>query len=260
MSHKVSRPLATGTAHVVPSVVSGMGSTRKRLATVTAAVVTAIALSACGTTTVSGTATSPETASVTTPKAPVPTLTRTTAAPTPPPVAQETIKALVYRALHDMDTFWGDALGRDITVEVKPFDSRAGDRPTCDGNTTNVASYCSATTKEDTIRWDVPELERIRSEGGDLAVALVMAHEYGHAVLDDMGQNPIGVTAENRADCLSGAYLAHAEGDYTGDWNTAVNAAKPEGIEDADQRAARIAGIEAGRAMADPSACLSYSP
>lgn len=227
---------------------------RKRWATVTATALAALVLSACGTTT-AGNATS-STAAMTTPKAPVPTLT---AAPTPTE-AQESIKALVERTIRDADRFWGDALGRDITVEVKSFDSRAGDRPTCDGNTTNVASYCSATTKEDTIRWDISEMNRIRSEGDDLAVALVMAHEYGHAVLDDMGQNPIGVTAENRADCLSGAYLGANAHDYTGDWNTAIAAAKPEGAEAPDQRAARIAGIEAGRAMADPAACLSYSP
>lgn len=258
MSGRVSRPRAVGSDTLDSGVLHGMSSTRRISTAVTTGLVAAgLLLSACSPTT-AGTATSPETASVTTPKAPVPTIT---AQPAPTPsVAQETIKALVKRALHDVDDFWETALGRTISAEVVPFDSRLGERPTCDGNTTNVASYCSATTKEDTILWDVSEMSRIRSEGGDLAVALVMAHEYGHAVLDDMGQNPIGVTAENRADCLSGAYLAHAEGDYTGDWNTAVNAAKPEGAEAPDQRAARIAGINAGRAMADPAACLSYSP
>ncbi|WP_133051036.1 neutral zinc metallopeptidase [Mycobacteroides abscessus] len=164
------------------------------------------------------------------------------------------------RTIRDADRFWEQELGRDIGVRVEPFDSSRGDRPTCDGNTTNVASYCSATTKEDTILWDVPELERIRSEGGDLAVAAVMSHEYGHAVLDDMGQNPIGNTAERRAWCATGAYLGANSTDYTGDWNTAINAAKPEGAEAPAQRAARIAGINAGRAMSNPAACLSYSP
>lgn len=176
----------------------------------------------------------------------------------PPPT--ETIKALVYRALHDVDDFWEQELGRDIGAEVVPFDSRLGESPTCDGDAVEVAGYCSAETKEDTILFDVSELERIREEGGDLAVALVMAHEYGHAVEDDMGQPSRGVTAEHRADCMSGAYLGANADEYTGDWNTAITAAKPEGAEDADQRAARIAGIEAGRAMADPAACLSYSP
>ncbi|SKU66864.1 putative metalloprotease [Mycobacteroides abscessus subsp. abscessus] len=253
MSHKVSRPHEPGTARVVPSVVSGM-STRKRWATVTATVVTAIALSACGSTTAGVATVSESPAAMTTPKAPVPTLTRTQE-----PV-KESLPALVERTIRDADRFWEQELGRDIGVSVVKFNSAAGDRPTCDGSTTRAASYCSTTTKEDTILWDVPELERIRSEGGDMAVALVMAHEYGHAVLDDMGQNPIGVTAENRADCMSGAYLAHAEGEYTGDWDRAIAAAKPEGIEAPDQRAARVAGINAGRAMTDPAACLTYSP
>ncbi|WP_036436338.1 neutral zinc metallopeptidase [Mycolicibacterium mageritense] len=229
--------------------------TRKRWATVTAAVVTAIALSACGTTTTAGTAISSP-AVMTTPKAPMPTLT---AAPTTA-AAAETVQELVWRALNDIDPFWETALGRTISAEVVPFDSRLGERPTCDGDAVKVAGYCPATTKSDTIIWDVSELERIRTEGGDLAVALVMAHEYGHAVEDAVGQPSRGVTAENRADCLSGAYMRTNATDYTGDWDAAVNAAKPEGTEDADQRAARIAGIEAGRAMTDPAACLSYSP
>lgn len=233
-------------------------STRRRWATVTAAVVTAIALSGCGTTTTAGTAISPETAAMTTPKAPVPTLTRTPAASTPT-APTETIKALVERALRDVDTFWEQELGRTISAEVKSFDSAAGDRPTCDGDAYEVAGFCPASSGN-TIRFDISEMSRIRREGGDMAVALVMAHEYGHAVEDDMGQPSRGVTAENRADCMSGAYLAHAEGEYTGDWNTAVNAAKPEGAEAPDQRAARIAAIDAGRAMSNPAACLSYSP
>lgn len=256
---RVSRPHEPGTARVVPSVVSGMGSTRRTWATVTtAAVVTALVLSACGTTTVSGTATS-STAAMTTPKAPVPTLTRTPAASTPT-ASPETIKELVERTIRDADRFWEQELGRDIGVRVEPFDSSRGERPKCDGDAYEVAGYCSATTKEDTIRWDISEMNRIREEGGDLAVAAVMSHEFGHAVLDDMGQNPVGNTAERRAWCATGAYLAHAEGDYTGDWNTAIAAAKPEGAEAPDQRAARIAGIDAGRAMSNPSACLSYSP
>ncbi|GAB5896999.1 hypothetical protein OKHIL_28060 [Mycolicibacterium mageritense] len=184
----------------------------------------------------------------------MPTLTAAPKTAAPP----ETIKALVERTIRDADRFWGDALGRNIGVRVEPFDSSRGERPKCDGDAVKVAGYCPATTKSDTILWDVPELERIRSEGGDLAVAAVMSHEYGHAVLDDMGQNPIGNTAERRAWCATGAYLAHAEGEYTGDWNTAINAAKPEGAEAPAQRAARIAGFYAGRAMADPAACLSY--
>ncbi|EIC62267.1 neutral zinc metallopeptidase [Mycobacteroides abscessus] len=231
-------------------------STRKRWATVIASVTVALVLSGCGATT-AGTAIS-STAVMTTPKAPVPTLTAQPA-PTAPPVAQGTIKELVYRALHDVDAFWEQELGRTISAEVKPFDSAAGDRPTCDGDAYEVAGFCPASSGN-TIRFDISEMNRIRSEGGDLAVALVMAHEYGHAVEYAVGQPSRGVTAENRADCLSGAYMRANATDYTGDWNTAITAAKPEGAEAPDQRAARIAGINAGRAMSNPAACLSYSP
>lgn len=253
MSHsRVSRPLAAGYATLDSGVLHGMSSTRRTWATVTATALAVLVLSACGTTT-SGTAIS-STAAMTTPKASVPTLTAAPKTAAPP----ETIKALVERTIRDADRFWGDALGRNIGVRVEPFDSSRGERPKCDGDAYEVAGYCSATTKEDTIRWDISEMNRIREEGGDLAVAAVMSHEFGHAVLDDMGQNPVGNTAERRAWCATGAYLGANAHDYTGEWNTAVNAAKPEGAEAPDQRAARIAGINAGRAMADPAACLSY--
>lgn len=246
---RVSRPRGAGTEPFVPSVVSVMSSTRRTWATVTVSAVAALALSACGSE-VSGTATMSPTE--------YRTPTTVTAPSSTPTASTETVKELVSRALHDIDPFWEQELGREISAQVVPFDSRAGDRPTCDGDAVEVAGYCPATTKQDTIIWDVSELERIRREGGDLAVALVMAHEYGHAVEDAMGQPSRGVAAENRADCLSGAYMRTNSTDYTGDWNTAINAAKPEGAEAPAQRAARIAGINAGRAMADPAACLSY--
>lgn len=254
MSRKVSRPLAAGTDTVVPRVVSGMSSTRKRAFAVALGVTAVIVLSACGSTAVEGTATVSPTAEFT-------ASTSMSAAPTSTTAPTETVEELVERAVkRSIDPFLEGQLGREISVSVVPFDSAAGEQPTCDGDAIETAGYCPATTKKDTILWDVSELERIRAEGGDLAVAVVMSHEYGHAAEDVMGQPSRGVTAELRAWCMSGAYLAHAEGEYTGDLDTAISAAKPEGVEASDQHAARVDAIEAGRAMASPSACLSYRP
>lgn len=251
----MTRPRELGSRWDVPRVVPRVRT--QRAATVITTVVAALALSACGSTT-AGTALTTPSAAITTPKAPVPTLTRTTAAPRPDTDTESTT-ALVKRTLTDVDDFWEQELGREISVTIKQFDSSAGDRPTCDGDAYEVAGFCPA-SNGDTIRFDISEMSRIREEGGDLAVALVMAHEYGHAVENAVGQPSRGVTAENRADCLSGAYLARASEHYTGDWDRAVSAAKPEGPEGADQYAARVAAIEAGRAMSNPAACLSYTP
>lgn len=246
----MTRPRDAGNRGIVPSVVSTMRT--RRIATVTVTAVTALMLSGCGSTT-AGTATvNPSAAMTTTTPVAVPTTTTR--------VAEESLPDLVKRALTHIDAFWEGELGRDIGATIVPFNSAAGDRPTCDGDEVEVAGYCPATTKEDTIAWDSSELDRIRDEGGDLSVALVMAHEYGHAVEDDMGQPPRGVTAERRAWCLSGAYMATNEIDYSGDWDAAVRAAKPEGAEDPDQFEARRAAIEAGQSMPSPSGCLSYSP
>lgn len=81
----------------------------------------------------------------------------------------------------------------------------------CDGALTDDrvnASYCRL-DGERLVAWDRGVLlPNIRETGGDLGVALVIAHETGHAA--DHAQAPDAMVstlvAEQRADCVAGSY------------------------------------------------------
>lgn len=64
-------------------------------------------------------------------------------------------------------------------------------------------------------------LPALRNAYGDIAVTMVLAHEYGHAIARTAGitkrrQTPT-LVAEQQADCLAGVYLRWvAHGDSRG--------------------------------------------
>lgn len=70
------------------------------------------------------------------------------------------------------------------------------------------AGYCFL---DDTIGWDRGEqLPMVRDDFGDIAVANVLAHEYGHAISHQAGlrkKNTPTLVAEQQADCFAGAYM-----------------------------------------------------
>lgn len=50
----------------------------------------------------------------------------------------------------------------------------------------------------------------LRKTYGDMAITMVLAHEYGHAVQKQaqlVGRSTPVLVAEQQADCLSGAYM-----------------------------------------------------
>ena len=69
------------------------------------------------------------------------------------------------------------------------------------------AFYCPT---KDVVAWDdtglIPHLYKTY---GDLAVALVFAHEWGHAIQVRSGMNGETVTLEQQADCFAGAWVNH---------------------------------------------------
>ena len=106
---------------------------------------------------------------------------------------------------------------------------------------------------------------------GDFAVAMVMAHEFGHHIQDELGlfgafDTP---TVEQHADCLAGVWTAAAEqlgildpGDVeegmTAAWlvgDSAFDAADHHGTSEQ-----RVAAFIAGYTGAGPSACDGYIP
>jgi hypothetical protein len=114
--------------------------------------------------------------------------------------------------------------GIDYTTPIVngPYYVSRGDVPTCgaplepDGYQGN-AFYCGF---EDTVQWDAEGLMApLYEQFGDFTVALVLAHEWGHAIQERFGfddsANPT-IVSELQADCLAGAwtgFVASGESD-----------------------------------------------
>ncbi|BBY31079.1 neutral zinc metallopeptidase [Mycolicibacterium sediminis] len=141
-------------------------------------------------------------------------------APQPTRVAVGTdgsdIDHLGEQAISDIEEFWGsaygDAFGGAFTPvrEVYSWDSNGFDGVFCGSETFALvnAGYCF---DDETIGWDRGELlPSLRSANGDMAVPMVLAHEYGHAVQHQAGliePDTPTLVGEQQADCLAGSYM-----------------------------------------------------
>ena len=150
----------------------------------------------------------------------------------------------VAASIADIQQFWTDELPTTYGVPYRsiPTDrlfafSEADPPPSCDDGGRGTipyedvkgnAFYCSS---GDFVAWDEPVLfSKLRREFGDFAVALVLAHEWGHAIQARTDtQLDASVYVEMQADCFAGAWTRHvARGDRTslrlgtGDLDTAL--------------------------------------
>ncbi len=126
------------------------------------------------------------------------------------------IDELAGQSVSDLEEFWRfaypDAFGGEFTPigELISWDSDAAGGTFCDETTLGLvnAGYCELNS---TIGWDRTVLmPALRDAYGDMAITMVLAHEYGHAIQEQVPLNPPGVptlVAEQQADCLSGVYL-----------------------------------------------------
>ncbi len=126
-------------------------------------------------------------------------------------------------AIADVQAFWAKKLPAvyGIDYEAIPQDrlvaySEANPPPACGGSGTtpykdvaNNAFYCSA---GDFLAWDAQGLiPTIQKQFGDFAVALVAAHELGHAIQERTGTSAGStIPLELQADCFAGAWAQHA--------------------------------------------------
>jgi predicted metalloprotease len=112
----------------------------------------------------------------------------------------------------DLEDYWSkvypDLTGQPWTPlkGVEPFDP--AHPPTCGGSPTSdyLLFYC---VPEDYIGFDtVSAMPRIYAQGGDFAVATLLATQYGLAVEQRAGDKSDEKTASERADCLAGGWAA----------------------------------------------------
>ena len=114
---------------------------------------------------------------------------------------------------YDLEDYWSK-LYPDLTngqpwvpvKGLKPFDP--ADPPTCGGKPTTgfVLFYC---VPDDYIGWDnVDAMPTVYKQGGDFAVATLLATQYGLAALTRANDQSDDKTQSLRADCFAGGYTA----------------------------------------------------
>ncbi|MBU3706012.1 MAG: peptidase [Mycobacterium sp.] len=126
------------------------------------------------------------------------------------------VDLLAGQSVSDLDEFWKFAYPDTFDGELEPvkalisWDSDAIDGTFCGETTEGLvnAGYCE---QDNTIGWDRTVLmPALRRTHGDMAITMVLAHEYGHAIQKLATLNPRGVptlVAEQQADCLTGVYM-----------------------------------------------------
>jgi predicted metalloprotease len=123
---------------------------------------------------------------------------------------------LAAQAISDIEEFWQGAYGDPLEGKFQPvtavfsWDSDGLNSKFCDDDTVGVvnSAFCPL---DNTIGWDRGELlPQLRNNFGDMAVPMVLAHEYGHSIQHQAGlidKNTPTLVSEQQADCFAGVYL-----------------------------------------------------
>jgi len=148
------------------------------------------------------------------PRAGVPDATRTVVG-----TDRGTIDTLAANAITDIETYWAAEYPTIFkgtfhpVSELVSWDPDATDGPRFCGIETDDlvnAAYC---TKQDMIGWDRTYLlPSLVDAFGPMAVVMVLAHEYGHAIQQKagvVGEDDPGIVFEQQADCFAGAFVRH---------------------------------------------------
>jgi predicted metalloprotease len=134
-----------------------------------------------------------------------------------PPVAASDPETVVRDALKDVTTYWQGEFPKVYGGQfrgLKGFYPYGPDTapPPCGkpppdyDKIADNAFYCPS---DDIIAWDAASLiPRINHTYGKFTVAIVMAHEFGHAVQRRAGAQDRSVDLELQADCFAGAWTA----------------------------------------------------
>lgn len=127
------------------------------------------------------------------------------------------IDALAAAAVSDVEQFWGQSYSESFDGDpftpvqtLVSWDSGEFDGMFCGMDTIGLvnAGFC---LEDNTIGWDRGELlPSLRAANGDMGVAMVVAHEYGHTIVHQAELNgpdiPV-LVSEQQADCFAGAYM-----------------------------------------------------
>jgi predicted metalloprotease len=137
------------------------------------------------------------------------------------PVASDDPSEVALRAVDDVTAYWQqtypELYGGEF-AELAGFfpygpDTQpppCGEPPPTYNDVAENAFYCPI---DDIIAWDDAVLmPALNQEFGAFTVAIVIAHEFGHAVQARFGTGDRTVDLELQADCFAGAWTAHVAG------------------------------------------------
>lgn len=147
----------------------------------------------------------------------------------------EEVDVLARNALADLETYWAGRFPEVFGSEFEPlggyFSVDPGDVDPalypggigCGSDPADVednAFYCLApdAPNSDSISYDRAFLADLSQDFGRFIPALVMAHEFGHAVQARVGAPPASIAAETQADCLAGTWarwVAEGEAEHS---------------------------------------------
>ena len=126
------------------------------------------------------------------------------------------IDELAASSISDIEDFWRGAYGETFDGQFRPVDDTISwDAEGFDGQFCGEDAYGSINAAfcipDNTIGWDRGVLlPALREANGDIAVTMVLAHEYGHAIQKMAKLNKKDtptLVMEQQADCLTGVYM-----------------------------------------------------
>lgn len=142
----------------------------------------------------------------------------------------EPVDILARNALADLEAYWAQqfpgVFGQDFLLlqggyfSVDPDDVDRAAYPEgigCGSDPREVAGnafYCQSADapNADSISYDRAFLQELAEQYGRFIPALVMAHEFGHAVQGRVGYPDFSISVETQADCFAGAWTAWVAG------------------------------------------------
>ncbi|MDY7105645.1 MAG: neutral zinc metallopeptidase [Actinomycetota bacterium] len=143
----------------------------------------------------------------------------------PPPVDDLPYAEIINRSIESLEIYWAEEFpavyGAEYTPvsQIIPWDpTDLSTLPPCGGQRADPGAYSQNAfycLPDDFIGWDDRGLfPQLYQEFGDAAVALVLAHEWGHAVqarAEAAGAvlGDLTIALELQADCFAGAWTSH---------------------------------------------------
>ncbi|MCV7434707.1 neutral zinc metallopeptidase [Mycolicibacterium bacteremicum] len=132
----------------------------------------------------------------------------------------EPVNQIAMQAIADLEQYWAqnypDLYGEEFEQIAGGYYAvtEDSDPPPCTTEAAEVAGNAFYCKSEDVVAWDSQELlPDLQSRFGDFVIPVVMAHEFAHAVQARSNFTARTVTRELQADCMAGAWAAHAQED-----------------------------------------------